>query len=154
MLQREILAPNSVRVTDGRGVSVYTLLSPGKVLVSQGRFLTVDLCQPIANLIDKTSTGPASITIFSDTTDVRNVEPAFRDAWISWFKAQRKILALPIHVLVQSKILEMSASVMNLSLGGGFIRSYSNPRTFEAAVAQQVPGFRLPRYQTEAHMGL
>jgi len=69
-----------------------------------------------------------------------------RDWWADWVEQNRAQLTTT-HMLIRSRMMDMAISVLVMIIGSDMIRTHSRLASFEALVAQRVPGFRgLPSY--------
>lgn len=139
-MQREILADGTVLQMGADGCTVLQRLASGVILFTAvGAFETTALDSPMKEF-DRELEAAGSLTLFLNLTERRGVAHSSRQVWSDWGRRHRD--RIRAHVLVRSKLVDMALSVMAMLAGGVRLKSYSDVRAFEAAIAQEVPGFR------------
>lgn len=117
-----------------RGRAEVDLRTPGVADISYAGLATTELVEPILRKLDDWIAPGKTVTLYIDASTLKSYDTAFRTRWTDWFRANRAKL-LAVHILFQSKIVEMGISIAN-SFVGGFLVPWSNRPAFEASLAQ------------------
>lgn len=101
---------------------------------------TLELFEPISRDARRILESEGRCVFIVDAYDQSAIRVELREALTTFFKEQ-KGRDFKAAMLVQSKLVEMAASVANLLTGVSFISVYSDVRSWEAFGKQHVPGF-------------
>jgi hypothetical protein len=142
MPTRSIQNDGSTRFEDGKGKATLQRLRPGVVLLTYAGHLKADFFEPLRQEIDHelqlAQTQKKPLILIADCWDLQGVDTTFRELWVDWIKGHRDQVS---HIvgLLQSKLVVMAANIMSLFIGDGLIKTYSDPREFEIAIARCAP---------------
>jgi len=106
----------------------------GVLLFAFSGRMTPDLVARIRAFVADEIARANKVDVFFDTEAMAGYHPEFRDrmtAWHSEIKPQTR----SAHVLVRSKLVAMAIAVANM-VTGGLLKSHSERRSFEAALAE------------------
>jgi hypothetical protein len=141
-IRREILDPNTFRLTSGNCSFTYRRLKPGVLLMTivgndSGQFGTATIDEVNAEY-DRFGV----VTLFVDTKGAAGPATGVMEAWTAYFSANRKKLKhVSIMVAPESKLLHLTVSIVqHLSGMGGLLQIYGEPAKFRAAIQQEIPG--------------
>jgi hypothetical protein len=81
-----------------------------------------------------------------DAYDSTRMDTAFRETMTAWFKVNRE--RATVHMLLQSKLLEMAVNVARLTLGRNTAVAHSNPEDWEHFGRSELPSFKRRRWET------
>ena len=123
-------------------------LKPGVVLASaQGEVVGPhDVSAETAVLaeLERELERAGTLTLFADLRQSPRVPAASRDTLAQWVRRHQKRLH-PSHVLVQSKLLEMAASLITMVVGRDLLQIHTRPEAFLAVVKAVAPNLsKLP----------
>ncbi|NUP11113.1 MAG: hypothetical protein HOW73_34140 [Polyangiaceae bacterium] len=114
----------------GRGVLVHSSLGPApgvfaKVVIDDGERMlkTFGRC-----------------VFMVDAFESKRMSTEFREQMTKWLTANRD--RVRVHILLDSKLMEMAINVANLVIGTVTARAYSDVAAWEKAGASEHPGFR------------
>jgi hypothetical protein len=143
--ERSVLGDGSLCFRTSKFTEVITWLAPALVLVT-GIGYNDGRCTPlITQEMDRAIARGRKLTAFVDLSRQTGQASVAREWWVEWVKKNRPDLVCS-HMFVRSRMMDMAISVLGMLVGGG-VRGYSSSATFEAAIAEAVPGFRhLPAY--------
>jgi hypothetical protein len=137
-LKREVLPDGSKLYSDAVGSFSVRRLKAGVVMqVYKGR-VSKQFYDEIVGEHDRELASAGRLRMIADTSELRGVDTGYRDSWTAWLKKNRPLVD-PIIMLVNSRLVAMAASVVNLALGGNLLNVYSNRPDFDAAVSAVVP---------------
>lgn len=125
---------------------ILTRLAPSVVLSTAIGYNSGDSAPLITAEMSRLIPATGKLHSFVNLSQQTGQASAAREWWAAWVKQNRPQLGVT-HMLVRSKVMDMAISVTAMIIGGGQIKSHSSPASFEAAIAEQVPGFRaLPTF--------
>jgi hypothetical protein len=137
-MQRRVLDGNTVRYADPRASFTVVRLRPGLVLMfgdghDTGQFGDA----PLADF-DAEIARFAPIELFCDASELFNASQVVFERWASWMQSRRSNLKA-INVLTASKFVHLTISIAKVISGTGeLMRLYTDPRSFEEAIAREV----------------
>ncbi|HEX2570942.1 MAG TPA: hypothetical protein VH877_15390 [Polyangia bacterium] len=139
----------STRFEGDKGKATLQRLRPGTVLLTYAGHLKADFFEPLRQEMDHelqlAQMQKKPLVLIADCWDLQGVDTTFRELWVDWIKGHREQVS---HVvgLLRSKLVVMAANIMSLFIGGSLIKTYSDPREFEMAIARYAPdvGWRRP----------
>jgi len=146
LTRRSLLADGSQCFRTSKYTQIVTPLAPGSVLVT-GIGYNSGECAPLisAELARAIPVG-GKLNAFVNLAAQSGQASIAREWWADWVKQNRAQLTTA-HMLVRSRIMDMAISVLVMLVGSEMVKTHSTQRTFEAAIAERVPGFRaLPTY--------
>ena len=149
MPTKYVQTDGSIRFEDGKGNATLLRLRPGIVLLTYAGHLKSDFFEPLRQEMDHelklARMQKKPLLLIADCWDLKGVDTGFRELWAEWLKGHRDEISHVIGLL-QSKLVVMASNIMSLFLGGGLIKTYSDPREFEMAIARDAPevGWRRP----------
>lgn len=117
-----------VRITKGVG-----LLLPHGTETAQVR-------RAVMQALDRDFPADQPLHLFNDLRGISRIANDSREEWGVWTKRRRSEL-VNTPILVNSKLIEMALSVMNMVMRGG-MHSYSSESAFIEAIAKHSPSFR------------
>ncbi|HVR18369.1 MAG TPA: hypothetical protein VMS65_01690 [Polyangiaceae bacterium] len=92
-----------------------------------------------------------SLTVFADARWTKRMSPELRDTAVKWAAEHRSSLRTTT-VLVASKLMDMALSVLAMLVGGGLVKTVSEPTEFERRIRQHAPNFSgLPELEAPPH---
>ena len=122
-----------------KGTVEIARLGPGIVLSTMSGHDTGDLTPHNLAAFSNEIGQFGSLCVFIDARQLRGTATEAREAGTAFLKAHRGPVRA-IHLLTNSKLIDMAVAVFNLVMGGP-IRSHSDVNSFERAIAREVPGF-------------
>lgn len=114
-------------------------ISPGVLLYECTGFLSNGFYDPMVAVAQREMDVAGSVSMFVDGWELRAVETGFREAWTTWFKANKQRFRM--RLLVRTKLVEMAASLANLFTGMSVIETFADHASWERACAKVYPGF-------------
>jgi hypothetical protein len=132
--ERSFGSERILKIDGPRGRADVDLRVPGLAEVRYVGLATTELAEGIHRRLDAWIAAGMTVTIYIDASELKSYETAFRTVWTGWFRANRPRLAA-VHILFQSKLIEMGISIANSFLGG-FLVPWSDRRGFEASLAK------------------
>jgi hypothetical protein len=115
-------------------------LASGILLFACTGSFSREFCDPMMAVAQREIDRHGSLVLIVDGWHLAGVDTAYREAWTAWFKLHKDRFRMTL--LVQSRLLEMAASLANLFTGISVITTYSSVSAWEEACARDVPGFR------------
>jgi hypothetical protein len=126
--------------------AILTLLGPKLLLITSIGYDAGDSAPLMAAQISRFIAAKGKLNVFANLTTQTGQASVAREWWAEWAKLHRAHLGLS-HILVRNRVTDMAISVLAMLIGGGVIKSHASQASFEAAIAEQVPGFRsLPTF--------
>lgn len=141
MVQRDVLANGSVKLSDGQCSFVYVRPRPGVVVIrisgyDHGQFGT----QTVDELREDLSRF-APVELFVDVQDAQGPVIPVQEAWTEFFSQNRSRLK-SVSMLVRSKFMHVTTEVVKLfSRTGDLIRIYLDPTPFNEALSRAAPNY-------------
>jgi len=144
--RRSVLADGSQCFRVSKFTQVFTPLAPGSVLVT-GIGYNSGECAPLVTAeLSYAIPALGKLSAFVNLAGQTGQSSIAREWWANWAKQNRERLTTT-HMFIRSKMMDMAISVLVMIIGSEMIRTHSSRTTFEAAIAERVPGFRaLPPY--------
>lgn len=104
-------------------------------------------CAPLVTAELSSAVPPGGkLSAFVNLSEQTGQASIAREWWANWAKQNRHQLTTT-HMFIRSKMMDMAVSVLVMLIGSEMIRTHSSRTTFEAAIAERVPGFRaLPTF--------
>lgn len=119
-------------------VQVYDL-STGVVLALCQGLQTEDFAPHIIHILRCHIIDVGHCCVMVDAEASKMMTTGFREAMTAWFRANEQV---SVHMLVQSRLLEMGLSVANLAMKTPRAHAYSKREEWEAAGRRELPSFR------------
>jgi hypothetical protein len=139
MVTRTIGANGSIELVASGARTRITRLRPGIVLLTQigdDEAMTRATAEELEQEIQRSG----RLTIFVDVRGVPHMSSGVRDFSLSWGRLHRPEVERAT-ILVGSKVVGITMSLLAMVLGGGLIKVVSDARTFEELVRDKVPEF-------------
>ena len=144
MIDREVLADGSVKLSAGDCVFRYRRLRPGIIVVrisgdDVGQFGTATMDE-LATEFDRFQ---APIELFIDATEALGPVTKVMEAWAAWFEIHHKRLKhVDILIPPEAKVLQLTVAIArHLSRTGDLISIHLDAENFNSAVNQAAPGY-------------
>jgi hypothetical protein len=143
MVNRLAQTDGSIQFHDERGFASIRQLRPGVLLIRYVGHLKVDFFDPLIvemkQEIERARRDKRQVVVIADGWELKGVDTAYRERWVQWIKEHRSHVAC-ILGLLHSRQAVMAANIMSMLIGRGLIKTYADPKDFEEAVEQAVPG--------------
>jgi hypothetical protein len=143
MVNRSVLSDGTMRFEDERGVAFLRMLKPGVPLLTYSGHIKVDFYEALVieyrQELERARRDRRQLVILADGWELKGMDTAYRERWVQWIKEHRAHVAT-ILALLHSRQVVMAANIMSMLIGRGLIRTYADPRDFEEAIEQAVPG--------------
>ncbi|MEZ4230007.1 MAG: hypothetical protein R3B89_12600 [Polyangiaceae bacterium] len=104
-------------------------LAPGLVKVSYRGLATRDFAEHVMQELEILLRRDSRLEVFIDAGALRSYQSDFRKVWTAWL-LQHKAELDGVHILFQSRVVEMGINIANVVLGD-FIRAYAKRPDFE-----------------------
>ncbi len=137
------LLSESVHVEDERGATILTRLAPGVLLYECSGFLAASFTQPTLAMARSEMERTGSVALLTDAWELRSIDTGFREAWTAWMREHPG--RFHMRLLLQSRLMEMAASLANLFAGSRVIHTYSDLNAWERACTADLPSFQCRR---------
>jgi hypothetical protein len=144
IVQREMLADGTVRLSAGTCNFVYQRLQPGVLLITirgedRGQFGSATLDE----VTNEWTRFGQPLLLFFDLRETRGPTTPVMEMWTAWFaNHQDSIRRVVLLVPPESRVLHLSVSIaQHLSRTGNLLRICGDVDDFTAAVIEYVPGF-------------
>jgi hypothetical protein len=139
MVTRTIGTNGSIELAAHDARASVTRLRPGIVLLTHiGDDEAVT--RAVAGELEREIQYSGRLTIFVDVRGIPHMGSGVRDFCLSWGRLHRSEVELAT-ILVGSKLVGITMSLLAMVLGGGLIKVVSDVHTFEELVRKQVPEF-------------
>lgn len=140
------LQDGSLCFRSSKCTAILTLLGPSALLITSIGYDAGDSSPLLAAEINRLIAAQGKLNIFANLAIQTGQASVAREWWAEWAKQHRAHLRLS-HILVRNRVTDMAISVLAMLIGGGVIKSHASQASFEAAIAELVPGFRsLPTF--------
>lgn len=143
MVNRSVQPDGTLRFEDERGVAFLRLLKPGVPLLTYAGHIKVDFFEALVveyrQEFERARRDKRQLVILADGWELKGMDTAYRERWVQWIKEHRSHVAT-ILALLHSRQVVMAANIMSMLIGRGLIRTYADPKDFEEAIEQAVPG--------------
>ena len=143
MPTRNLQADGSIRFEDEQGKAVILRVRPSIVLITYIGQLKANFFDPLRlemeHELELAQMQKKRLVIIADCWELKGVETGFRELWMQWIQGHRDHIGGVIGLL-QSRLVAMATSIMSIFLGGGLIKTYSDPTEFDRAIERFVPG--------------
>lgn len=136
----EVLADETVVLTDARGAARLRRLGPGVLFFVCEGYYSVGFYSQMVALAEREVQACGRLAMLVDGWDLRSVDPAFRESWTAWFKVHRD--QIHMRLLVRSKLMVMAANLANLFSGTTVVKTYANIAAWERDCTLDFAGFR------------
>ena len=139
--RRSTLLDGSQCFRTSKFTQVISQLAPGSVLVT-GIGYNSGQCAPLVTAeLSRAIPVGGKLSAFVNLSGQTGQASIAREWWADWVKQNRPQLNTA-HMFVRSRMMDMAISVLVMIIGSEMIRTHSTLTTFEAAIAERVPGFR------------
>lgn len=143
MPTRHLQADGSIRFEDEQGKATLVRVRSGVVLMTCSGYLKKDFFAPLSqymsNELQLAGIHKKLLVVIADCWDLKGIDSHFRELWVGWFQSNGDRIATVIGLL-RSKLMVMAVNIMQVFLGAGLIRAYTDLAAFESAVEDHVPG--------------
>lgn len=143
MVNRSVQSDGALRFEDERGIAVLRMLKPGVPLLTYSGHIKVDFFEALVieynHELERARRDRRQLVVLADGWELKGMDTAYRERWVQWIKEHRAHVAT-IQALLHSRQVVMAANIMSMLIGRGLIRTYADPKDFEEAIEQAVPG--------------
>ncbi len=144
--RRSTLADGSHCFRTCKFTQLMTQLAPGSMLLTGIGYNSGESTPLITAELARAIPVGGKLNVFVNLSRQTGQAKTAHQWWADWVKLNRAQLNTT-HIFVSSRLMDMAVSVLVMIVGGGIVSTHSSLKSFEAAIAERVRGFRgLPSY--------